>query len=573
MRKVSHLLLISLTLLGTLGAQARAASAAQLQASTDQAAALINGEATRLRNPPRLIAGRTLLPLREVAALLGQRLSETGNQWQLGRLTIDAGAPSVRLGDVLQPDGSVSVQGDVLYISARLLADGLGANLGFSDDARSLTLTALPAGGDPLSPQARFSTDKNVYAPGEKIIYTEYAFDPDGADLVSRRWSGRQEVYFQPGRYTVNLQVTNARGLVSAPYTRTITVTGQPIDTPLSYALKYADPGDSFPDPNVNSYPLVRAQLGTAPATPLLVSNSPEAPTQSGVLYQDSLSGRARLLAYHLNSLNKPARLYVIARNLEPRPADVITERSGETAPTRIESVLGQVTLLDYFAGAENRRVTIQPGESVAVYASPTLSPGSGVNVLQDINTTGRVELTFALIEEGLPPSGALLRQLPYLSTDGRHQRGTFQGAVKVIRAQLAALPARMLIGDGQIDPAIQGTDALTGKSVRLSGNYGVLYDIQITGATGAAVALSPRGGLYRGAMNVGDGPITQTVKLPRVGSALTPDTPTLLWRAETDSLGIDFVPASGSNLPISLVFYQTRVPGAYGGTIKTYTP
>ncbi|WP_293913522.1 copper amine oxidase N-terminal domain-containing protein [Deinococcus sp.] len=573
MRKLSHSLLIFLALLGTLGTQARAASAAQLQASTDQVAALLNGEAARLRNPPRLIAGRTMLPLREVAGLLGQVIRENGSQWQLGRLSIDSAAPSVRLGDVNQPDGSVAYQGDVLYIGARLLADGLGANLSFSDDARNLSLTALPAGGDPLSPQARFSTDKNVYAPGEKVVYTEYAFDPDGADIVSRKWSGRQDVYFQPGRYTVGLQVTNARGLVSTPYSRVLNVVGQPIDTPISYALKYAEPGESFPDAGVNTYPLVRAVAVPAPAMPLLVSNSPEAPNRSGVLYQDSVSGKARLLAYHLNTLSKPARLYVVARNLEAKTTDVITERSGETAPTRIESVLGQVTLLDYFAGSENRRVSVAPGESVAVYASPTLSPGSGVNLLQDINTTGRVELTFALIEDGLPPTSAVLRQLPYLVSDARHVRGTFQGAVKIIRAQLRSLPARLVIGDGQIDPALVGIDATNGRLVRLSGNYGVLYDIQITGATGAAVALSPRGGLYRGAMNVGDGPIQQTVKLPRSGSALTPDAPTMLWRAETDQLNIGFVPASGSNLPISLVFYQTRVPGAFGGTIKTYTP
>ena len=573
MRTRSHSFLIIASLLSLLGSQARAASAAQLQASTDQVAALLNGEAARLRNPPRLIAGRTMLPLREVATLLGQAIRESGSVWQLGRLSIDSAAPGARLGDVSQPDGSVAYQGDVLYIGARLLADGLGANLSFSDDARSLSLTALPAGGDPLSPQARFSTDKTIYAPGEKVVYTEYAFDPDGADIVSRKWSGRQDVYFQPGRYAVNLQVTNARGLISTPYSRVINVVGQPIDTPVSYALKYADPGESFPDANVNSYPLVRAAPSPGPATPLLVSNSPEAPTQSGVLYQDTVSGNARVLAYHLNALNRPARLYMVARNTESRALDVTTLRSGETAPTRIESVLGQVTLLDYFAGVENRRVTVQPGESVAVYASPTLSPGSGVNVLQDIVTSGRIELTFALIEDGLPATGAVLRQLPYLTTDGRHVRGTFPNAVKVIRAQLDRLPARLVIGDGQIDPALVGTDATTGRSVRLSGNYGVLYDIQVTGALGAAVALSPRGGLYRGAMNVVDGPIIQTVKLPRSGSALIPDAPTLLWRAQTDLLDIDFVPASGSNLPISFVFYQTRVPGAYGGTIKTYTP
>ncbi|AZI43173.1 copper amine oxidase N-terminal domain-containing protein [Deinococcus psychrotolerans] len=558
---------------GLLLSSASAAASAQLQGGTDQTAAQLSGQPTKLTNPPRLVQGRTVLPLLEVSALLGQLVSQTPGRIAVGRLVIDPTSLNVTLDAAPQPTGSAALIGDVLYLNARVLADGLNANLSFSDDGRSFSLTALPLGGDPLLPQARFSTDKAVYAPGEKVIYTDYPFDPDGADIVSRKWSNKRDVYFEPGSYTVTLQVTNSRGQVSTPYSRTLTVVGPLMDTPLSYALKYADPGESFPDTLVNTYPLVGTQSMVTAATTLIFSNSPEAPVQSGLLYQDTVSGRARLLAYHLNALSQPARFYTVARNLESRPVEISTERLGETAPTRIEGQLGQVTLLDYFAGSAQQRFTLQPGESVALYASPTLNPGSGVNVLQDITTSGRVELTFAMLEDKLPPSSPVLQQLPYLPADGKHVRGTFPNAVKIIRAQLSSLPARMLIGDGQIDPAILGSDVLSGQSVRLSGNYGVLYDIQIMGTSGVAVALSPRGGLYRGAMNVQDGPISQTVKLPRSGVAITPDKPTLLWRSQSDQLKIDFVPASGSNLPISLVFYQARAPGTLGSLTKTYNP
>lgn len=552
---------------------ALAASASQLQASADQVAALLNGQNVQFMAPPRQIQGRTMLPLREVANFLGQNVAEADSQVSVGRLTLNAQTGQSYLGGVVQPEGSVMTVGNVLYVSAKLLSDALGANISFSDDTRSFTITALPAGGNPLAPQARFSTDKDVYAPGEKVVYTEYAFDPDGADITARRWTGKQDVFFRPGVYTVSLQVTNSRGLTSAVYSRTITVRGAATDSPLTFALKYATPGDSFPDSGVLNYPVINASAVPTAAMPLLFSDSPEAPTQSGVLYQDSLMGRARLLAYHMNALGRPARLYILARNLETRPVDVTTERLGETAPTRIESILGQVTLLDYFSGAGNQRVTVQPGQSVAIYASPTLGVGSGVNVMQDINAAGRVELTFAMLEDSLPPTMQVMQQLPYLALDGRHQRGTFPNAVRVIRAQITQLPSRLVIGDGQVDPAITGMDALTQQPMTLAGNYGVLYDIQVTGTLGTAVALSPRGGLYRGAMNVADGPISQTVKLPRVGNALKADAPTLLWRAQTNSLNIDFVPASGSSLPISLVFYRAKQLGAFGGVLKTYIP
>ncbi|UBV42370.1 copper amine oxidase N-terminal domain-containing protein [Deinococcus taeanensis] len=545
----------------------------QLTFTVDDPSVYVNGLPTQLSAPARLISGRTMLPLRETAALLGQPLPGSGAQVQLARLSIDTRLNTAALNGAAQPAGTVATFAGVLYVSVRTLADALNANLSADDAGRTFTLTALRDGGNPLIPQARFSTDKNVYAPGERVVYTEYPFDPDGADITARRWTGRQDVYFQPGTYTVTLTVTNSRGLQSQPFTRTIRVEGSPVDTPLTYALKYAQPGDAFPDPHVLNYPsaLVTPQAG--PSYPLLFSDSPEIPDQNGILYQDSVTGRARLLGYHLNGLGRTARLYVLARNLESRPVEVRSERLGETAPTRLESILGQVTLLEYFASASSAALALAPGQTAAVYASPTLKPGSGVNVMQDLSTSGRVELTFVMLEDTLPPTPQVTQQLPYLKSDGRHVRGTFPDAVRTLRVTLSALPTRLIIGDGRVDPALTGTDALTGQGVRLSGNYGVLYDLEVNGAAGTAVALSPRGGLYRGAMNIQDGPITQTIKLPRTGNALKPDEPVLLWRAQSDRLNIDFVPSSGSNLPISLVFYRTRLADGPSGVTKTYQP
>lgn len=558
---------------GTAQAAVTNVGAVQLTVTVDQNAASISGENIKMQATPRNVGGRIMLPLRETANWLDQTITGDSNVVQLGRMLVDTRKNIVSLSGAPQPDGNVATIDGTLYVSVRLLADALNANLTTDPTGRTVTITALREGGNPLAPQARFATDKTVYAPGERVVYTEYPFDPDGADITARRWTGRQDVYFQPGTYTVGYQVTNARGMQSVPFTRTITVSGTPIDTPLSYALKYADPGDSFSDPQVLNYPAVATVPVYQESFPLLFSDSPEAPSQSGVLYQDTIAGRARLLAYHLNALGRPARMYIMARNLEPRSVEVRTDRLGETAPTRVEGQLGQVTLLEYFASNGTRSLTLQPGQTAAVYASPTLGPGSGVNVLQDLTTTGRVELTFMMLEDGLPPSQQVIQMLPFLKPDGRHQRGTFPNAVRSMRVNLGALPARIVIGDGQVDPAIMGVDKLTGEPQRLIGNYGVLYDLQVNGASGTAVALSPRGGLYRGAMNIEDGPITQAIKLPKTGNALTPNQPVLLWRSLSDQLNIDFIPASGSNLPISLVFYRTRPNTGYGGVIKTYQP
>ena len=558
--------------LTTPGALAQPVGGVQIVLTVDQTAAFAGGQPVGLASAPRLLSGRVMVPLRETAALLEQPVSEQGGLLVTGRLSVDSQTLRAQLAGTPQPPGSAQEVGGVVYISARLLAEGLTANFSADASGRVLTITALRGGGNPLLPQARFSTDKSVYAPGERVIYTEYPFDPDGADITARRWTGRQDAFFKPGVYTVSLVVTNARGLQSAPYTRTIRVEGTPLDTPLTYALKYGEPGDSFPDPLVLSYPVLPVFNVPREDFPLLFSDSPEAPTRSGILYQDTVAGRARLLAYHLNALGRPARLYVMARNLETRPVEVRTERLGETAPTRVEGQLGQVTLLEYFADSGGRVLTLEPGQSAPIYASPTLGVGSGVNVMKDLRASGRVELTFVMLAEDLLPTGGVVQSLPYLPLDGKHQRGTFPGAVRALRVDVRQLPARIVIGDGQVDPALLGVDRVTGQPMRLSGNYGVLYELQISGVADTVVALSPRGGLYRGAMHVEDGPLSQTIKLPRVGNALVPEQPVLLWRPGADRINVDFVPASGSNLPISLVFYPSGSQGL-STLLKTYQP
>ncbi len=554
----------------------------QLSFTVDQAAVYVNGEVRQWQALPRLVNGRSMLPLRETALLLGQSFitnnntnNNTNNQAQLGSLVVDTRSLKATIDSKPQPDGTAANVGNILYVSARSIAEALSAAVSAGDDqGRSLTLTVLrTVSGNPLAPQARFSTDKIVYAPGERVIYTEYPFDPDGADIVGRKWSNRQEVYFQPGNYTIGYTVQNNRGSQSNTFTRSIRVEGTPIDTPLSYALKYLNAGDAFPDPQVLNYPTAPVLLLESPQYPLLFSDSPEVPTQSGILYQDTLAGRARLLAYHLNGLNKTARLYIMARNLESRPVDLRTERLGETAPTRVESVLGQVTLLEYFSSSGGSTLTLVPGQTAAVYASPQLMGGTGVNLMQDITASGRVELTFLMLESSLPPSQEVIQSLPYLAMDKSHVRGTFPNAVRRLKVDLAKLPTRVVIGDGREDPAITGTDAITKQQVRLNGNYGVLYDLEINGTSNTAVAFSPRGGLYRGAMNILDGPINQTIKLPKNGNALNPNEPVLLWRPKSDQMNIDFVPASGSNLPISLIFYRARNLSEFGGVTKTYQP
>ncbi|MCY1702923.1 stalk domain-containing protein [Deinococcus sp. SL84] len=592
-----------------LGLWGAAEAQLQLSFSTGESSVQINGRSANIA-APQVVEGRTMLPLNDTVLLLGYYLTRSGNTVSVvgGNLSVDLDSGYATVGGQRQEAGSVAVLGGKLYVSARVIAAGLGGQLS-TGSGNSLVLTAQPKGSfvpptrtalpsavpgavapaptpaparpapapavptpspaaQPSAPQARFSTDKAVYAPGERVVYTEYSYDPEGGGIASRNWTGRQDVYWAPGSYPVSLQVTNGRGQSSSAYTRTIRVEGQAAETPVTYALRYGQIGDRFADGRVLNYPALNMTQGTPRNLPLLFSDSPEKPQQSGVLYGDQVSGEARLLGYHVNDLGRPARLYIVARNLESRPVSVQVARQGETAPSRVEGILGQVTLMDYFASSARGAVNVPAGGLSALYVSPSLSQGHGVSILQDIVSSGRVAVSFVMLEDGLTLSDAVLRSLPYLPLDGRHQRGTFAGADRPMSTALTQLPARVVIGDGQHDPVLTGRDSVTGSSQRLAGNYGVLYDMEFTGAANTAVALSPRGGLYRGAMRIIDGDLTQVIKLPREGNALTPNEPQLLWRAKSDRVRIQFMPSNGSALPVNLVFY--RLPQ---NTYKWYQP
>lgn len=529
----------ALVLLASLALASPIAGAQRLVLTVDALQAALDDAPRSLRVPARVVQGRAVVPLLDTLTLLG--------------------LPALPVNDVpIEESGAVTLGGQV-YVDPRWLASTSGATLDVSADGRRLTFTAPRAALDPAAPRARFTTDRVEYRPGEKVTFTDASSDPSGATIVKREWTNRQDAYFQPGEHAVSLRVTNAGGKVSAPYTAVVRVAGLPIATPLGFALANTAVGATFPDPLIVDYPSLNARVEAPEAFPLLFSDSPEKPRSPGVLYRDAVSGRARLLGYHVNALGVPARLFIVARNLEARPVRITRTRAGAVAPSNIEGTLGQGALLDYFASSPEAPIEVPPGGSVPLYASPTLANGYGASVMHDIETDGRVEVSFAILEGGQEATPEALAALRVLPPDGVHHRGTFPGAVRRLSVTLDRLPARLNLGDGDSDASLEGVDALTGKPVRLAGNYGVLYEVEVRGAANAVVALSPRAGAYRGALQVEDGARASTLRVPNSGVLSRAESPLLLWRAENDRLNLRFVPANGSHLPVSLVFYRPR--------------
>lgn len=547
----------------------------QLVINLEQKKIFFNGESLTLENPLKILEGKTMLPLREMAELFNLELQVddqkvTVGNTATGALSIALDAQTVSFKGQPVAEGLVQLLGDQFYISVRLLSDVLGGTLNFSEDGKTLTLTVLAARqGLPSLPQARFLTNKSRYAQGEPVLITEYSFDPDGLDLINKRWTGRSSSYFVPGDYTLTLQVSNSKGLQSEVFSRSITVTEQKVDTPLSYSLKYAPLGSSISD---SSLPYSRLKpIAAAPdGVPLVFSDSPETVASVGILYRDTLSGKVRAVVHHLNALTENARVYLVARNLEDQPITLTSRRLGETAPARFAGTLGQATLMDYFANSDAPSLTLEPGQILPIYTSIALEPGAGMNLMVDLELSGKAEISVLLLADSHPLEPEKMGDLLLLPTDGKHVRGTFAGANRQWSVDLSGgLPAKVVIGDAE-DGALLGVDATSNSAVKLAGNYGVVYDIMLQNVEGVVGALAARGGLYKGAIQMTDvqSGRNEVLALPSSGVISNPDNPVLFMRvnplaqdAPVRSLRLQFVPASGSNLPIHLIFYRPNLP------------
>lgn len=532
------------------------AGTAQLVATPDRPQAAVNGEAIMFSSPPRLLQGRTMVPLVETVTFLGLPYNLSNGNLTAGRLSLGTDLKAASLdGQSLPTAANFENREGTIYIAARLLADALGARFRAGQNGEFVITASRGREEDPSLPQPRFRTDKDVYAQGEPVTFQEYSFDPTG--IISRvSYTNRQAAYFTPGEVTVTLQVWNDQGKTNSAR-RTIRITDEVMNTPLQFALRYANPGDllSFDSRPTPSLP---RQDESADGPTLLFSDSPEQVREDGLLYRDAVEGPFRVVAYHLNAKATPGRLMTVVKNVDVKPALVKLDRTGETAPARVEGVLGQVTLMDYFASRPGTQLSLAPGESAILYLSPTIVPQSGVSLMADGTTDARLEVSLVFSGE-LGPAPEALLALPALAPDSNHVRGTFPQAIRRFALDLGGtLPAKAIVGDPGQDPAAAGKDVLTPADVQLKGNYGVTYDVTLRNAAGVALAISPRGGLYKGVVRVEEeGQTPLLIPLPKSGNIADPNRPLLFHRARSRTVRLQFVPASGSHLPVHLLFFR----------------
>ena len=308
----------------------------------------------------------------------------------------------------------------------------------------------------------------------------------------------------------------------------------------------------------------------------LLFSDSPEYVDRPGILYQDTVNGKARVLYYHLNNTQVPQKVAVVLENANPQEKATMVQvtRGGTAWPSDDYLWVGKTTQNQYFSEKKNDLILVMRDKKRLLQASMdeiVLQPGQLVYGVYDFKTDHPVKASVLMYPANVNPL-TFIERAKVLPRDEVALRGTFQGMDREITSGREYDPQQdgivyVMLADDQSDKYMIGVDATDGHRAVNYGNYGVLYKIAIPvkGETSRVqYYLSPLGGTYAGAMTVrrDHSPYTKRIETPagRVffGDQTAPE-PEQVSQARADGIAI-----FGSNMELADL-------GSYDNSVPTY--
>ncbi|WP_223067470.1 copper amine oxidase N-terminal domain-containing protein [Paenibacillus caui] len=407
-------------------------------------------------------------------------------------------------------------------------------------------------------PKAYFRTDKDQYRIGEPVTIYDESTDDENA-ITGREWVNNDPAFFEAGMVEIKLTVKDKHGLTST-YSKRIEITSDVMYSKEEYGKRIAPPGSTI---DISSMPVLfyEALPYTYTTEPYILfrTSGPESVNEEGVLYRDTISGPTRLMIHHKNSLSTKARFYLIATNRNDTAVSIQIENAGFAGPSPFPEVSGRMAGARYLqstlTGNEQSSQQIGPGESVALFPqlnAAAAAPGDIISMNADLTSDGPVEYTMLMVQADQDPIAAL-PSLPDLNPFESIVRGTFADSTRVFTydGTVGQKPERLPLTDNTTDPFQEGMDGILNRVAINSGNYGLLYKIMLNHVSrGTLIAFNPRGGRYFGSARVN----RQVVDIKPGESQ---QSATVLYRTkdQEEKVEIWLSPASGSNLPFTLLF------------------
>lgn len=558
---------------GVNNADAVSSSTSYVLLYLDKKEAYINNELVMLDVAATSIDGSTYLPLKFMSDTLEFQLTwdATTNQYVMTNqdhyIIFDQKQNYILAdGEIIPFDSVASIVDNRLLVKMTWLADLAGAKYRYNEELKKVELfhVNMPHSSydevtENALPVAKFTTDKSFYKIGEPVQYFDFSYDPDGDAIAYYDWEGNEPVFFESGTHEISLKVTDRHGNESIEFKRTIEVSDVVHLSEEEYPLYHQQPGSLIQVTGGQKdlfqiLPEISNEREVDVSRKILISDSPESISEYGVLYRDSLSGKARLYANHVNVMDEQLQFYILARNVTDSDVEFKITNKGEAIPSLYAQLFGQQAALDFLLqNKSNPSINIPAGEIAVVAQMPIVYPKQGFNLMYDVQSDGELEYIFVAMKPGDDMSD--LDDYDELEYD-RHIRGTFIGSEINMNLDLGAITGaqRLTIADGVEDAFLQGYDPLRGEQTTLTGNYGITYHIKLKFPGAMAVLLVPRGGSYKGPVVVNGVP----QMVPRSGVLSITDGAQLIARTEGNEteLNIDLIPAAGSSLPFSLIFY-----------------
>ncbi|MGO4106722.1 stalk domain-containing protein [Paenibacillus sp. YAF4_2] len=553
----------------------------ELRYAVNKSSYTVNGTRMTFTGTPFVQNGSLMIPLRSVLSPFGITLSSIPAEKKLvlkwtikpiAKFTVSpsviyAGQTEVTYADQSsQPSGAAIVNErwegkQTMFAEAgtyKVTKWVQDAN-GVWSDPYSVMVNVLPQN---MPPEARFATDKSYYKMGELIQYNDISSD-DENKITKREWTNNAKAFFEPGEQTVTLKVTDSHGLTSE-FSQNVTITSESLYTKQEFDQLYTDQGEKF---TIDGASVLK--LPTQPYTVVntgqqtfIRSNSPEMINDEGIYYQDTASGNVRFLIHNQNNRPNPVKVYIVATNENSTAATVTDERIGLGGPAPYVTQAGKAATANYLLSRTTNPVgtvtTIPAGQSRVVLSplsSKEVVNGRILTMYADVTTSAPIKFSVIVVDASKDVLQAL-PQLPILPRDGKHVRGTFENANRSINVlqTIGDVPSRMILADKVVDTRLSGYDVLTGEAMSNDGNNGAMYVLNLWHVKPhTLIALNPRGGHYGGAFLINNKLVyaTNTTILSNANEA------GVLYRTgdTEEAVTIAFTPASGSNLPINLLF------------------
>jgi hypothetical protein len=316
-------------------------------------------------------------------------------------------------------------------------------------------------------------------------------------------------------------------------------------------------------------------QLQVVPGN-LIYSDDPETPTDFGILYRDALpAGNSRIYLYHVNGTPHNAKITAVLQNNTSTSATIEFTHKALPPPSSSYAIIGKEAVRQFYENSSlSASFTLAPGSAAVIdpeLDATILAYDELVNAIYEFICDQPITVTILIIQATSDTLTTFASLTNFVANDGHYRQGTFPNYGKENAAYYVYNTAdgikRIRIADDIYlanDPFLIGTDAETGDTRKLKGNYGVTYSIwlNVTSSDGRrlAVLLNPRGGAYGGYVRT-----TLPTAVP-VGE-LVPNPTTRVsynWQgavcakfaaaASTETLLVEIIPAGASALPIELL-------------------